>query len=79
MPRNYKRTSSNKRQVATANKSKDKSTYKIIVLGSGGVGKVSLDLISKRVINGTVKVSISFYLRFHLSLNGQRNSFVIPN
>jgi predicted GTPase len=42
MPRNYKSKSSNEQQASKAKKSKDKPTYKIIVLGSGGVGKVSL-------------------------------------
>ncbi len=45
MPRNYKRTSSNEHQIATNKKSKDKPTYKIIVLGCGGVGKVSLLIV----------------------------------
>ncbi|CAF1122923.1 unnamed protein product [Rotaria sordida] len=44
MPRNYKPTSSNKRQPATVNKFKDKPTYKIIVLGSGGVGKSAITI-----------------------------------
>jgi len=41
MPRNYKSKSSNEQQSAINKKSKDKPTYKIIVLGCGGVGKVS--------------------------------------
>lgn len=41
MPRNYKSKSSNDNQGSKTKKSKDKPTYKIIVLGSGGVGKVS--------------------------------------
>jgi len=45
MPRNYKRTSSNEHQIATNKKSKDKPSYKIIVLGCGGVGKVSLLIV----------------------------------
>jgi hypothetical protein len=42
MPRNRKTSSSNGHSNAIAKKSKDKPTYKIIVLGSGGVGKVRL-------------------------------------
>jgi GTPase SAR1 family protein len=42
MPRYNKSKSSNEHQASKAKKSKDKPTYKIIVLGSGGVGKVSL-------------------------------------
>jgi GTPase SAR1 family protein len=41
MPRNYKSTSTNEHQIAINKKLKDKPTYKIIVLGCGGVGKVS--------------------------------------
>jgi len=41
MPRNYKPTSTNEHQIAINKKLKDKPTYKIIVLGCGGVGKVS--------------------------------------
>jgi GTPase SAR1 family protein len=41
MPRNYKKSSANGHQNTTSKRSKDKPTYKIIVLGSGGVGKVS--------------------------------------
>ena len=41
MPRNPKTSSSNGHAVISAKKSKEKPTYKIIVLGSGGVGKVS--------------------------------------
>jgi len=40
MPRNHKKSSSNGHSNATAKKFKDKPTYKIIVLGTGGVGKV---------------------------------------
>jgi len=40
MPRNHRKSSSNGHSNALAKKSKDKPTYKIIVLGSGGVGKV---------------------------------------
>jgi GTPase SAR1 family protein len=36
-----KKSSSNEHQIAINKKSKDKPTYKIIVLGCGGVGKVS--------------------------------------
>jgi hypothetical protein len=42
MPRNRKTSSSTGHSNAIAKKSKDKPTYKIIVLGSGGVGKVRL-------------------------------------
>jgi GTPase SAR1 family protein len=41
MPRKYQPKSSNEHQTAINKKSKDKPTYKIIVLGCGGVGKVS--------------------------------------
>ena len=41
MPRNHKSKSSNQHQTTTTKKLRDKPTYKIIVLGSGGVGKVS--------------------------------------
>ncbi|CAF2754022.1 unnamed protein product [Rotaria sp. Silwood2] len=44
MPRNYKPTSPNKHEPVTVNKSKDKPTYKIIVLGSGGVGKSAITI-----------------------------------
>jgi hypothetical protein len=40
MPRKHKTSSSNGHSNTIAKKSKDKPTYKIIVLGSGGVGKV---------------------------------------
>jgi len=44
MPRKSKSTSSNEHQIGLNKKSKDKPTYKIIVLGCGGVGKVSLNI-----------------------------------
>lgn len=40
MPRKHKASPSNGHSNALAKKAKDKPTYKIIVLGSGGVGKV---------------------------------------
>jgi GTPase SAR1 family protein len=46
MSQNYKSKSSSGHQIPTTKKSKDKPTYKIIVLGSGGVGKVSLFFVS---------------------------------
>jgi hypothetical protein len=46
MPRNHKTSASNGHSNAIAKKSKDKPTYKIIVLGSGGVGKVSFGFSS---------------------------------
>ncbi|CAF1421223.1 unnamed protein product [Adineta steineri] len=42
MPRNYK--TSNEQQNLSTKKSKDKPTYKIIVLGSGGVGKSAVTI-----------------------------------
>jgi GTPase SAR1 family protein len=50
MPRNRRSKSSNEHQTTTAKKLKEKPTYKIIVLGSGGVGKVSF-LQSHKPIN----------------------------
>ncbi len=47
MPRNHKTSTSNGHSNATAKKTKDKPTYKIIVLGSGGVGKVRSHFLSK--------------------------------
>ncbi|CAF3999746.1 unnamed protein product [Rotaria magnacalcarata] len=44
MPRNHKRSSANGHVNATTKKSKDKPTYKIIVLGSGGVGKSAVTI-----------------------------------
>ncbi|CAF1162844.1 unnamed protein product [Rotaria sp. Silwood1] len=45
MPRNCKSKLSNKQhQLTTVNKFKDKPTYKIIVLGSGGVGKSAITI-----------------------------------
>lgn len=48
MPRNSKVKSSNKYNIASMNKMKDKPTYKIIILGSGGVGKVSYCFLTCR-------------------------------
>jgi GTPase SAR1 family protein len=50
MPRNHKTASSNNQHVTAAKKPKDKSTYKIIVLGSGGVGKVSVLFLNFDVV-----------------------------
>ncbi|CAF0949497.1 unnamed protein product [Rotaria sordida] len=44
MPRNHKTSSSNGHTNATTKKVKDKPTYKIIVLGSGGVGKSAITI-----------------------------------
>ncbi len=45
MPRNHKTSSSNGHSNTATRKSKDKPTYKIIVLGSGGVGKVRFHFV----------------------------------
>lgn len=58
MPRNNKKSSSNKNQVAINNKLKDKPTYKIIILGSGGVGKVSL-VIKQTNTRSTLNIHMS--------------------
>jgi hypothetical protein len=50
MPRNHKKSSSNGNPSATNRKLKEKPTYKIIVLGSGGVGKVSLVFIHSKYL-----------------------------
>jgi hypothetical protein len=52
MPRNHRSKSSNEHQTTASKRLKDKPTYKIIVLGSGGVGKVSFSFfkISYKVI-----------------------------
>ena len=42
MPRNHKKPTSNIHSNGCTRKSKDKPTYKIIILGSGGVGKVRI-------------------------------------
>ncbi|CAM4920913.1 unnamed protein product [Rotaria socialis] len=44
MPRNHKRSSGNGHVNAATKKTKDKPTYKIIVLGSGGVGKSAITI-----------------------------------
>lgn len=44
MPRNHKKSSTNGHANGTTKKTKDKPTYKIIVLGSGGVGKVRVNV-----------------------------------
>lgn len=58
MPKTYKPTSTNEHHQNNANKKlKDKPTYKIIVLGCGGVGKVS------KIYSSSYK--IFFYIYIH--------------
>jgi hypothetical protein len=64
MPRNHKTSTSNGHSKTTAKKLKDKPTYKIIVLGTGGVGKV-------RFFCSSSSSSIKFYAlqTYNLSLS----------
>jgi GTPase SAR1 family protein len=64
MPR--RSSSSNEHQIAINKKSKEKPTYKIIVLGCGGVGKVSLKIHLILSYVSDNHIMLSTYI--HLSL-----------
>ena len=67
MPRNHKTSTSNGHSKTTAKKLKDKPTYKIIVLGTGGVGKVRFFCSSsiKFYAFQTYNLSLSWVLRYY--------------